>query len=118
MAEKKLTEKNNLIKEVRKEIRQIDDINHRIYCVNAIMDLIYQEIKTGQSVDINKFYKVTEELKEQGAEIIILGCTELSLIKRNYPLEKGYIDTMEILAKRSVELCGATLKEAYQCLIQ
>ncbi len=83
-----------------------------------IMDLIYQEIKTGQYVDINKFYKVTEELKDQGAEIIILGCTELSLIKRNYPLEEGYIDTMEVLAKRSVELCGATLKEAYQCLIQ
>mgnify|MGYP001040850400 CR=1 FL=1 len=48
MAEKKLTEENNLIKEVRKEIRQIDDINHRIYCVNAIMDLMYQASQTNQ----------------------------------------------------------------------
>ena len=48
MAEKKLTEENTLIKEVRTEIRQIDDINHRIYCVNAIMDLMYQASQTNQ----------------------------------------------------------------------
>lgn len=83
-----------------------------------IMEFIYQDIKTGQPIEMDKFYKVTDELWNQGVEVIILGCTELSLIKRDYPLEKGYIDTMDVLAKRSVELCGATLKKEYQCLIK
>lgn len=83
-----------------------------------IMDLIYREIKTGQSVNINKFYRVADQLWKKGADSIILGCTELSLIKRDYSLEKGYIDTMEVLAKCSVERCGARLRDSYQCLVE
>lgn len=83
-----------------------------------IMDFIYRQIKTGQSVERVRFERVTDSLWEQGAEAIVLGCTELSLVKREYSLEKGYLDVMEVLAKRSVELCGAVLKREYQYLIK
>jgi aspartate racemase len=46
-----------------------------------------------------------------------LGCTELSLVKRDIPLGHGYLDALEVLSKRCVEACGAPLKEAYRQLI-
>jgi len=82
-----------------------------------IMDLIYKNVKAGKPVEIDKFFKVTDRLRKKGAETIILGCTELSLIKRDYPIGKGFIDTMEVLARCSVKLCGAPLKKEYHCLI-
>ena len=56
-------------------------------------------------------------LKEGGAECIILGCTELSLIKRESYLGAGYLDAMEVLARKSVLVSEACLKGEYQCLI-
>lgn len=81
-----------------------------------VMDLIYRNVKAGKPVDMEKFQAVADELHRKGAEVILLGCTELSLIKRDYPLQAGFLDVMEVLAKCSVEAC-ATLKEEYKELI-
>ena len=51
------------------------------------------------------------------AQAIILGCTELSLVKRDYPIGAGYLDAMEVLAQTCVLRCGGQLKEEYQDLI-
>ncbi len=67
-----------------------------------IMDLIYDCVKTNQPVDMEKFSKASAHLKENGSEAIILGCTELSLIKRDYPIGPGYLDVMEVLAGASI----------------
>ncbi len=82
-----------------------------------VMDLIYQDVKAGRPIEIEKFNEAARYLKACGAEVIILGCTELSLIKRNYAIGAGYLDAMEILARKAVLLCGADLKGEYQCLI-
>lgn len=79
--------------------------------------LIYRNVKASQPVDIERFRTAARELRENGAEVIILGCTELSLIKRDYDIGPGFIDAMEVLAKRSIELCQAKLKDEYQSLI-
>ncbi|CDA68162.1 aspartate racemase [Clostridium sp. CAG:510] len=81
-----------------------------------VMDLIYRNVKAGKPVDMEKFQAVADELHRKGAEVILLGCTELSLIKRDYPLQAGFLDVMEVLAKCSVESC-AVLKEEYKELI-
>jgi aspartate racemase len=78
-----------------------------------LMDIIYGGIKAGNPFNINDFYKVEEELRYSGAEIIILGCTELSLIKRNYNLNKGFLDATEVLARKAVLLCSGRLKSEY-----
>lgn len=78
--------------------------------------LIYKNIKANQAPELDRFCQVSEELWSLGAELIILGCTELSLIKRDYPLGQGYIDGMEVLAKKCVELCGGKLKDEYKDL--
>jgi aspartate racemase len=62
---------------------------------NKLMDLIY-EIKKNNNRAVNKLTLFKDELFSQGAETIILGCTELSLTKRKN--DTKCIDVLEILA--------------------
>lgn len=82
-----------------------------------ITKLIYKSIKANRPADIALFDTVSNELRQNGAEVIILGCTELSLIKRDYEIGRGYIDASEVLAQQSVIRCGGKLKKEYECLI-
>lgn len=82
-----------------------------------VMHLIFNNIKAGIPAEMDKFHAAAEDLRKQGAEAIILGCTELSLIKRDHAIGPGFIDAMEVLAQQSVLQCGLPLKESYRCLI-
>lgn len=82
-----------------------------------VMHLIFDCIKANRPADMAKFRQVAEELRENGAEVIILGCTELSLIKRDHYIGAGFLDALEVLAQRAVLRCGAPLKKKYECLI-
>lgn len=76
-----------------------------------VMDIIYNQIKTGKRADMNAFNCVSEGLLSRGAEVVILGCTELSLIKRSECLTEKFIDPLEILAKASILKCGYKLSD-------
>jgi aspartate racemase len=82
-----------------------------------VTSLIYKNVKAGMPVNMDRFMEVKEELKNKGAEIIILGCTELSMIKRDENIGPGFIDALEVLAKCCVESCGVKLKKEYMNLI-
>lgn len=82
-----------------------------------VTSLIYRNVKAGMPVNMNQFNEVKEELKNKGADTIILGCTELSMIKRDENIGSGFIDALEVLAKCSVESCGVKLKKEYLNLI-
>lgn len=82
-----------------------------------VMSLIFDNIKANKPADMEKFAAVQQELKNNGAQAIILGCTELSLIKRDYAIGAGFLDAMEILAQQSVLQCGKPLKAEYCSLI-
>lgn len=71
-------------------------------CQDTIMTIIYEQIKKGKKPDIDGFCRIGESLVSQGAGRIILGCTELSLIKKDYELEDYYTDVLEVLAKKVV----------------
>ena len=71
-----------------------------------VMDIIYGSVKQGKPVNMDSFRKVSRELTKAGCDRIILGCTELSLIKRQYDLDSYYVDALEILAWRSIQYCG------------
>lgn len=81
-----------------------------------VMHLIYKNIKASKPVDLNRFFGVSKDLRAEGAEVIILGCTELSMIRRDFCIGGGYLDAMQLLAKCSVERCGK-LKESCRDLI-
>ena len=83
----------------------------------CVMHLIYENVKAGKPAEMDRFRTAAEDLRAQGAQAIILGCTELSLIKRDYDIGAGFIDAMEVLARQSVLACGKPLKKEYDCLI-
>ncbi len=56
-----------------------------------ITDMIYHDIKAGKTVDIERFGRVSAELNEKGAQVVILACTELSLIKKTFQLEQDIL---------------------------
>lgn len=82
-----------------------------------VMSLIFDNIKAGEPADMEKFHAVRKELQEKGAQAIILGCTELSLIKRDYAIGAGFVDAMEVLAQQAVLQCGMPLKKEFYSLI-
>ena len=82
-----------------------------------VTHIIFDNIKAGLPADMARFHAVARELTEKGAQAIILGCTELSLVKRDNPIGPGFIDAMEVLAQQSILRCGGPLKEAYIDLI-
>ena len=84
---------------------------------NNVMHLIFQNVKAGKPAEMDRFHAAAKNLRAQGAQVIILGCTELSLIKRDAEIGAGFIDELEVLAQQSVLLCGKPLKQEYACLI-
>ena len=83
----------------------------------GVMDLIYRDIKANRPPDMELFRKISSDLHNSGAEVIILGCTELSLIKKAYDIGPGFIDALEVLARLAVLACGKELNEAFRCVI-
>lgn len=83
----------------------------------AVTELIYGCVKACRKADMEAFDRVSGQLRQRGAQVIVLGCTELSLLKREHDLGAGYLDVLEVLAQRSITLCGKELKEAYRELI-
>lgn len=83
----------------------------------GIMDLIYRDIKAGHAPDMELFHRISSKLRSDGAEVMVLACTELSLIKRDHQIGPGFIDTLEVLAQQAVQACHGDLKETYRCLI-
>lgn len=81
-----------------------------------VMYLIYDNVKAGREPEEPVFNRIKEHLFGNGAEIILLGCTELSMLKKQNIAGSQVLDVMEVLAKCCVEQCG-TLKETYRELI-
>ena len=82
-----------------------------------VMHLIYKNVKAGKRAEMERFRRVQQELTAGGAQVILLGCTELSLIKRDEQIGPGFLDIMEVLAQQSVLRCGKILREEYENLI-
>ena len=81
-----------------------------------VMSMVYNEIKAGSPVDMEKFRQVSAELFEKGAQVILLACTELSLIKKEHKLPAGYLDVLEVIARCAVERCHH-VREEFDALI-
>lgn len=71
-----------------------------------VMSIIYDQVKAGKPIDLNKFKAVVGELRLDGCEKIILGCTELSVLRKEYSLSNFYVDSLEVLAEVAITFCG------------
>ena len=73
-----------------------------------LVSIIYDEVKGGKKGNNKALARIISELKHNGAEMVILACTELSCL--NYNLPTGCVDALEVLAKKSIEVSGGTYK--------
>ncbi|MBR0303328.1 MAG: aspartate/glutamate racemase family protein, partial [Clostridia bacterium] len=72
----------------------------------ALTKIIYGEVKRGEAPDVDKFNRICAELTDKGCDTLILGCTELSLIKRIIGEDERFTDSLEVLAYTAIKLCG------------
>ena len=52
------------------------------------------------------FGAAVHDLKKQGCDMAVLGCTELSLVKRDEHLGAFFIDSTEVLCRHALQACG------------
>lgn len=87
------------------------------YCIpnlnnqEKLMHIIYNNVKKGEKINEKLFYEVANDLLNQGVEIIILGCTELSIVKKELELDNQFLDLLELLAYTSLNRCGIKCKK-------
>jgi len=77
----------------------------------AIMNIIYKNIKVGQPIDTDKFKLIINEMLDEKVEAIILGCTELSILKSKLKLNKFYVDPLDIEIKKILTFYNKEIKE-------
>lgn len=81
-----------------------------------VMEVVYDNVKAGKPADMEKFMAVEQELLDKGAQVIIMGCTELSVVKRDHKLTSCYLDGLDVLARAAVKACGR-LKPEFENLV-
>ena len=79
---------------------------------DEVMDLIYNKVKKGISVSKKEFYDVANKYFLAGCDLIITGCTELSVIVRDNDLysDNRIIDSLKVLADKTIIDAGKKLK--------
>ncbi|GAA0300925.1 aspartate/glutamate racemase family protein [Psychrosphaera haliotis] len=73
---------------------------------SAVHDIIYSELCLGniQETSRERYIQVIEKLHNQGAEAVILGCTEISLLVQQQHTNVPLYDTTLIHASKAVQL--------------
>ena len=75
---------------------------------STISQIIFEQIKQNKPVDIVAFESVVTSLRSRGCERIVLGCTELSLLKKEGLDDEFFVDSLDVLAYRTIVSCGKT----------
>ena len=76
------------------------------------MDIIYNKVKQGKPVSASEFLAVIDDMINDGCDVVVLGCTELSVIKSDLKLNQhNIVDSLDVLSKCSIELCEKKVKQ-------
>lgn len=78
-----------------------------------IMDLIYKDIKAGRAPNEARFKAIMKYFGDKGADKVVLGCTELSLLERSDLDLHDTVDVMRVLARKSITECGYKVRKEY-----
>ncbi|MBQ8858072.1 MAG: amino acid racemase [Lachnospiraceae bacterium] len=76
-----------------------------------VMEIIYDQVKAGKKIDASIIDQTLKEMATEGAQCFILGCTELPFAIKNGDFGYHFLDSLDILARRAVELAGYSLKK-------
>lgn len=77
----------------------------------AVMDVIYKGVKAGNmDIDLGGFTAAMDDLTARGAEVLVLGCTELPVAFDAFGIDRPAIDPTQVLAEAAVRFAGAPVK--------
>ena len=91
----------------------LEEVRPDEHDTESLMNIIYDQVKAGREVDMMEFNRIIMNLAKRGSDVVVLGCTELSIINRDYGLTKTnryIVDSMEVLARASIEKCGKKVR--------
>ncbi len=82
-----------------------DEVNEQV------MNLIYNKVKKGIKVNKEEFYDVLNIYFNHGCDMVIMGCTELSVIFRYNKLydDKRIIDSLKVLVDCTIKKAGKSI---------
>lgn len=76
-----------------------------------VMEIIYDQVKAGNQINASIIDQTLKRMAAKGVQAFVLGCTELPLAIKNGDFGYHFLDSLDILAKRTVELAGYSLKK-------
>ena len=73
--------------------------------IEKLFSIIYEELCLGNIQDASRteYIRIIDDLVAQGAEAVILGCTEIALLVKPQHTEVTLFDTTQIHALKAVE---------------
>ena len=85
---------------------QVDVVTPEEQDRDLVHQVIYEELCLGHINDKSraKYLAIIERLKEQGAQAVILGCTEIALLVKPEHTDAQLYDTTSLHARKAVEL--------------
>lgn len=75
-----------------------------------ITELIYNIKEDTRQESLQGFYGAMDELKDQGVEVFLAGCTEISVALELYNIEGNIVDAMKLLAISAIKYAGKESK--------
>ncbi|WP_242273145.1 amino acid racemase [Bacillus cereus group sp. BfR-BA-01538] len=103
------TIQSNLYQDVMEENR-LNMIPTPIEIQENINILIYNQVKKKRAINKGLYLQIINQMISLGCELIILGCTELSVINsgmESFPIP--IVDAQRVLVEKTIELGGKTL---------
>ena len=81
-------------------------------CINT---LIYEQVKAGTRADVPALMGLVDDLCARGADLVVFGCTELSLIfdKEHMASDPRIVDSLRELAIATVTRAGRELSDEF-----
>lgn len=77
---------------------------------NMITEQIYGKVKKGLPGDVEVWKAILTDLQAENVAAAIMGCTELSVIKKQCSLPDIFVDPLEILAEKAIVFSGKKVK--------
>ncbi|MFA5561179.1 MAG: amino acid racemase [Eubacteriales bacterium] len=72
----------------------------------GLHQMIYRQIKGGGRGEPELPAQMAASLQRRGADVVVLGCTELSVLYDGQLPDERWVDPLEILAAVAISLCG------------
>lgn len=77
----------------------------------AVTELIYGYVKRGRDGGTALFEAAYADVKLQGADAVVLGCTELSVFRAGHALPGDCVDALDALVRATIRRAGKRYRE-------